>query len=295
MRTRALRWRLIRRMPGLAQGEFLSSARGTGFDLVNLSPYQPGDDVRRIDWHATARSGELQVRHLLEDRDLSCWLVVDLSASQDGGLGASNKRAQALDTASLIIESIGQRGNRIGLWIDDGRDRAAIQLPARAGRRHGLRAIEQLRSHRAPPVGPQSDLARLFAQVGASVRRRSLMIVLSDFVSQDPAASHWKSRLAALAARHDLIAIQLEDPSEWTLPESGHFVVQDAETGEQLWIDADDSAFRARYQAALQSERDAVHEALQASGARWFSLHPSQDALEALARCLRQPVRRRVA
>lgn len=186
MRTRALRWRLIRRMPGLAQGEFLSSARGTGFDLVNLSPYQPGDDVRRIDWHATARSGELQVRHLLEDRDLSCWLVVDLSASQDGGQGASNKRAQALETASLIVESIGQRGNRIGLWIDDGRERATVQLAARAGRRHGLRALEQLHSHRAPAAGPQSDLARLFTQVGASVRRRSLMIVLSDFVSQEP-------------------------------------------------------------------------------------------------------------
>lgn len=121
------------------------------------------------------------------------------------------------------------------------------------------------------------------------------MIVLSDFLSADLSPDRWKPRLTALAARHDLIAIHLEDPSEWTLPDSGHFMVQDAETGEQLWIDADDTAFRTRYEAALQAHRASIHEALRASGARWFTLHPGQNALEALARCMRQAVRRRAA
>lgn len=295
MRSRHLRWRLIRRMPGMGQGEFLSLARGTGFDLVHLTPYQTGDDVRRIDWHASARSGELQVRQLQEDRDITCWLVADLSASQQAGLSEHTKRAQLLETATLIVDSIGQHGNRIGLWIDDGQEHASVRLPARAGRSHLLRLLGQLQAHRPPGPGHASNLTRLFAQLSLTLKRRSLVVILSDFLSNDPSPEHWQPRLAALARRHDLIAIHLEDPSEWALPDEGHFMVEDAETGEQLWVDADDDGFRSRYEAALESERRAVHEALHRAGARLLVLHPGQDALQALARWMRRPLRRRLA
>jgi uncharacterized protein (DUF58 family) len=294
MPARGLRWRLLKRLQGLAQGDFLSLARGTGFDLVHLSPYQPGDDVRRIDWHASARSSELQVRQLQEDRDLSCWLIADLSASQEAGAGPSSKRDLLLETAALIVDSLAPRGNRIGLWIDDGQERAAVCMPPRSGVSHRLRLLARLRDHRAPRPPQTSQLSRLFAQLSATLKRRSLIIVLSDLLSHEDTATDWKPRLAALARRHDVIVIHLEDPSEWTLPPDGHFMAEDAETGEQLWIDGDDADFRARYQAALDAERQDIRNALVAAGVRWLGLQPEQDILSLLTRWLRQPVRRRV-
>ena len=294
MRGPTLRWRLLRRLSGLAQGDFASISRGSGFDLVHLSPYQPGDDIRRIDWHATARSGELQVRQLQEDRELTCWLVADLSASQDAGFGPANKRDLLLRTATLIVQSLSGRGNRIGLWIDDGRDAIALCMPPRSGSAHRLQLLERLRAHRAPRPAQPSQLSRLFSQVSGTLKRRSLVIVLSDLLTHEDSATHWQPRLAALAARHDVIVIQLEDPSEWALPEDGHFMVEDAETGEQLWVDGADAAFRARYDQALQSERQAIHEALHAAGTRMLVLQPSHDVLKELTHWLRRPVRRRV-
>jgi len=295
MRARLLRWRLLRRMPGLAQGEFLSLARGSGFDLVHLSPYQAGDDVRRIDWNASARSGELQVRQLQEDRDLSCWLIADLSASQGAGLGAVSKRDQLLQTAGIVIDSIGQRGNRLGLWIDDGQARPCTLVPARSGRAHQLRLIERLKAHQPPVPAQPSHLGRLFAQISSHLKRRSLVIVLSDFLSCESEPEAWRPALAALARRHDVIAVHLEDPSEWALPASGHFMVEDAETGEQIWVDGDDEAFRQRYAQALIDERDSVLSALQRSGVRHLSLEVDQDPLQTLALWLRRPVRRRLS
>jgi uncharacterized protein (DUF58 family) len=295
MHPRHLRWRLVRRMPGVAQGEFLSLSRGTGFDLVNLSPYQAGDDVRLIDWHASARSGELQVRHLQEDRDLTCWIIADLSASQDAGLGHDSKRSLLLSSVSVIVGSLAQHGNRLGLWIDDGNAQSAVILPPRAGRAQTLRLLSRLQAHKAPIPAQTSDLLRLFTQLSSALKRRSLVIMLSDFLSQQQAPADWRPRLAALAARHDLVLLHLEDPSEWQLPEAGSFVVQDAETGEQLWVDGDDTTFRERYAAALEAERESVHQALQGSGARWLTLQTGQDPLRTIANWLRRQSRRRIA
>jgi len=282
-------------MPGLIQGDFLSLSRGSGFDLINLQLYQPGDDVRRIDWHASARTGELQVRLLREDRDLSAWVVADLSASQDGGSGSRSKRTQLVDLCELVVASIAHRGNRIGLWIDDGREIAPVHLAPRGGRAQQLRVIQQLRVHRAPHPPEPSDLRRLFVQLGAALRRRSLVFVLSDFLGHGQQASDWQPHLAVLARRHDQIAVHLEDPSEWELPAQGLSIVQDAETGEQIWVDADDPGFRTRYAQALDAERNAVHRALQSSGARFLALRTDHEPLEALVQWLRRPARTRTS
>ncbi|MEK9720873.1 MAG: DUF58 domain-containing protein, partial [Quisquiliibacterium sp.] len=146
------------------------------------------------------------------------------------------------------------------------------------------------------PVPPQpSNLVRLFTQVSKALKRRSLVIVLSDFLSAAHVPADWKGRLAALAARHDLVAMHLEDPSEWQLPEAGTFMVEDAETGEQIWVDSNDKAFRQRYQAALTLDRQAVQQALQTCGARWLTLQADQDPLRTIAQWLRRRSRRHVA
>ncbi|MFM7659779.1 MAG: DUF58 domain-containing protein [Betaproteobacteria bacterium] len=289
--ARRLRWRLLKRMPGLIQGDFMSLARGSGFDLQHIQPYQEGDDVRRIDWHASARSDQLQIRLMQEDREFNAWLVVDLSASSAAGLEVRSKKDQILALSACVIESIGQHGNRVGLWIDDGQASPALQIKPKQGRAHRLKLIEMLRKHQAPAQNSQifSNLERLFKQVHSSLQRRALVIVVSDFIdhsAQDGKA--WSDALARLSRRHDLIAIKLDDPSEWELPAQGHFLAEDAETGEQLWVDAENQAFRSRYQSLLEQEQAALQALLRRSGARVMQLSHRDDALQKLGLWLRR-------
>jgi len=287
--ARRLRWRLLRRMPGLIQGDFMSLSRGSGFDLHHIQPYQEGDDVRRIDWHASARSGELQIRQMQEDRELNAWLVADLSASAASGLEQRSKRDQMLALGACVIGSIAQHGNRIGLWIDDGREQPALRIKPQQGRAHRLRLMQALRQHQTPALNPQvhSDLERLFKQLHADLRRRALVIVLSDFIDHSQRdEAHWSNALRLLSRRHDLIAIKLEDPSEWELPERGYFLAEDAETGEQLWIDAEDQAFRSRYAAAVGAEQERLQGLISRSGARLMRMDKRDNALQALTRWL---------
>lgn len=287
---RRLRWRLLKRMPGLIQSDFMSLARGSGFDLQHIQAYQEGDDVRRIDWHASARSDQLQIRLMQEDREFNAWLLVDLSASSLAGLEARSKRDQILALSACVIESIGQHGNRIGLWIDDGRASPALQVKPRQGRAHRLKLIELLKKHQPPLQRPEvfSHLERLFRQVQSSLRRRSLVIVISDFIDHSAEQGQgWSDALARLSRRHDLIAIKLDDPSEWELPEHGHFMAEDAETGEQLWIDAENQSFRARYRSLLEEEQADLLRLIKRSGARLMQLNHRDDALQALGQWLR--------
>ncbi|NCZ75958.1 MAG: DUF58 domain-containing protein, partial [Betaproteobacteria bacterium] len=286
-----LRWRLLKRMPGLIQADFMSLARGSGFDLQHIQPYQEGDDVRRIDWHASARSEQLQIRQMQEDREFTAWLVVDLSASSAAGFDAQSKRDQVIALSDCVIESIAQHGNRIGLWIDDGRQTPALRIKPRQGRLHRLNLLAALKGHQPPPkdAKAQSHLERLFRQLYAALRRRALVIVLSDFIDhsgQD--AKTWSEALRQLRSRHDVVAVKINDPSDWELPERGYFLAEDAESGEQLWVDADDPGFRARFADAVRQEQLDLQQLLRQSGARLMQISHQDDALRALSRWMRR-------
>lgn len=289
IQARRLRWRLLKRMPGLIQGDFMSLARGSGFDLQHIQPYQDGDDIRRIDWHASARSHELQMRQMHEDRDFHAWLVVDLSASSTSGLEVRSKRDQLLALSACIIESVAQHGNRIGLWIEDGRNQAALRVTPQNGRAHRLRILHAIEQHQAPAQNPDiySDLDRLFKQIRTSLRRRALVILVSDFIDHSQRdQDQWSESLRLLNRRHDVIAIKLEDSSEWVLPDRGYFLAEDAETGEQLWIDAEDQGFRARYEEAVKLEQALVRNRILSSGSRLMRIDHRDHALLALSRWL---------
>lgn len=284
--ARRLRWRLLKRMPGLIQGDFMSLARGSGFDLQHIQPYQEGDDVRLIDWHASARSDQLQVRQMQEDREFNAWLILDLSASSTAGLESSSKRDQILALSTCIIESLLQHGNRVGLWIDDGRQVPAHQLKPSHGRSHRLRLLECIKNHQPPKqsLHIHSNLERLFRQLQAALRRRALVLVLSDFIDHsDNRGQAWSDALASLQKRHDLIAIKLDDPSEWELPAQGHFFAEDVETGEQLWIDTENKSFRLRYQALIKQEQASTYALLRRSGARLLQISHRDEALKKLS------------
>jgi len=285
---RRIEWTVLRRLDGVLQGNYLTLFRGFGLDLADLREYRFGDDARTIDWNATARLQEPHVRQFNEDREVTAWFLVDLSRSVDFGAGGRTKRAMALDFVALLARLLTRHGNRVGALLYT--DRVDRVLPAHPGRRHVLHLIEQLQ--RTGKAGPSAQrptrLADLLEQAGRTIKRRSLVMVVSDFIS-DPG---WPRALTMLGQRHDVLAVRLYDPLELDLPDLGLVVMEDAETAQQLFVDTHDKSFRERF-AALAAEREAqLREALAIAGADCIELSTGDDLVDTLLRFARLRKRR---
>ncbi len=278
-----LEWTVLRRLDGLLQGDHRTLWRGAGLDLADLREYQPSDDVRHIDWNVTARLQQPHVRQFTEDRDLTAWFVLDLSASLDFGSDARSKRALSEAFVAALARLLTRHGNRVGAVLY-GRQVEAV-LPPRVGRGQVLQLVSRMRRPAAPPTAgdtAETRLADLLAQAEGLMRRRSLVFVVSDFIS----APGWPARLGRLARRHDVMAVRLFDPLELALPPLGLMTVQDAETGEQLLIDTQDPGFRARYEALTAAHEAAVDAGFAEAGVDAMELATDDDLLAALLRCM---------
>jgi uncharacterized protein (DUF58 family) len=219
---------------------------GNGIDLAGLRPYQPGDDVRYIDWNVTARLDEPWVREYHEDRDLTAWFLLDVSPSVDFGTVDDErvKRTVLVDFVATMARLLTRRGNRVGAVLYGGT--ADRTVPAGGGRRQVLRLVHDLMADAPPERAPMTDLSPMLAAAAAGIKRRSLVFVVSDFISEPG----WEKPLNLLTRRHEVIAVRLHDPRETALPNAGPLVLQDAETGEQLYVDTGDRGFRERFAAA---------------------------------------------
>ena len=284
---RRLEWTVLRRLDGVLQGNYLTLFRGFGIDLSDLREYRFGDDARTIDWNATARLQSPHVRQFNEDREVTAWFLVDLSGSVYFGGGAVTKRALAVDFVALVTRMLTRHGNRAGALLYS--DRVERVLPAHAGRLHVLHLIDQLqKTATVRKQGAPTRLGDLLEHALKSIKRRSLVIVVSDFIS-DPG---WARALALLGQRHDVLAVRLYDALEMALPDLGLVTMEDAETGQQLFVDTHDPAFRRRF-AALAAEREAVlREALAVAGADCIELSTDGDLAETLLRFARLRKRR---
>jgi len=284
---RQLEWRSLRRLDGLLQGDYRTLLRGNGLDLADLREYQYGDDVRRIDWNATARLDQPQVRDDLEERELTAWFVVDLSASVRFGSGGASKRDRAIEACGLLARLLIRRGNRVGAIA--GEVGAQRVLPAGTGRRHVLTLLEHLaRAGDATPITPAesgklTDLAGLLRAAQGVARRRALIVVVSDFIS----VPGWDDALARLAMRHDMLALRVIDPFERELPEIGLVPMRDAETGERLLVDTSDPALRARHAALAAAAEESLREAFARAGVDAVEIACDEDPVDALADYLR--------
>ena len=249
-----LEWTVLRRLDGQLQGDYRQLLRGNGLEFADLREYQPQDDVRHIDWLATARTQTLFVRTYQEERDMTSWLVVDLSGSVRFGSTARSKRDLALEVCAVLARLLTRRGNPVGLMIHTGA-RTGIDrvVPAGSSRRHVLRLLHDLASAPASPVASSTDFGLVLRDVAGRLRRRSTVFVVSDFISEPG----WDRALPQLAQRHDLVAIRLSDPIEQALPTLGIIPLQDAETGEVVWVDSQDAELRQRF-ADLSHERERV-------------------------------------
>ena len=277
---RQLEWSVIRRLDGTLQGDFRTLMRGGGVDLADLREYQLHDDVRHIDWNVTARLQVPHVRMFLEDRDLSCWLLLDLSGSVHFGSADTTKLAVSEGFVATLARVITRHGNRVGA-VFYGQQVDGV-LPPGSSRLHVLNLLQQMRAPRRAAKGERrtTALADLLRSAETLIRRRSLLVVVSDFIS----TPGWQDGLARLARRHDVVAVRLLDPMEMELPDVGLVTVEDAETGEQIFIDTSDPAYRERYAAIAQQQEAALREALGRSGADVLELATDDDLLDALLR-----------
>jgi len=278
---RKLEWTVIRRLDGLLQGDYRTLFRGGGVDLADLREYQHHDDVRHIDWNVTARLQVPYVRQFLEDRDMTAWFLLDLSASVDFGSADTTKLAVSTGFVATLARVITRHGNRVGavLYGHSGWPVDAV-LPPRSSRSHVLSLLQRMQLPQAHDRAAGTALADLLRTAAGVMKRRSLVFVVSDFIS----APGWQDALARLARRHEVVAVRLWDPLEMALPDVGLATVQDAETGEQLFIDASDPGFRARYAAAADAQEVELIEGLSRSGADVVELATDDDLLQALLR-----------
>ena len=275
---RRLEWTVIRRLDGLLQGDYRTLFRGVGLDLADLREYQYHDDVRYIDWNVTARLQTPYVREYHEDREVTAWFLLDLTASMDFGSRGVSKRAVATEFVTVLARLLTRHGNRVGALLYGGHVDTVI--PARSGRRHVLHILHRLTSRRAPLRPAPTDLAELLRTAARLVRRRSLMFVVSDFIS----APGWTAPLGHLTLRHDVVAVRLTDLLETDLADLGLLVVQDAETGEQLLVDTHDRAFRRRFAAAAERRETALRVAFGQAGVDALELSTDGDLVEAILR-----------
>ena len=284
---RQLEWTVVRRLDGLLQGDYRTLLRGAGIDLADLREYQHHDDVRHIDWNVTARLQVPHVRQFTEDRELTAWFVLDLSGSVDFGSGDTTKMAVSTAFVATLARVITRHGNRVGAVLYGSQVEGV--LPPGASRLHVLNLVQRMRAPRARHAGtvgqPRAGtrLGDLLAAAAGVMKRRSLVFVVSDFIS----APGWETPLARLAQRHEVVAVRLLDPLEMALPDGaglGLMTVEDAETGEQLFIDAADPGFRDRYAALAEEHDSAVISSLATSGADILELATDDDLLDALLR-----------
>jgi len=220
----------------IVAGEYSAAFRGRGVEFAEVREYQPGDDVRTIDWNVTARLGSAYVKRFLEERELSVLFVVDYSASGAFGTRQRTKRALAVEVCSVIALAAARSNDRVGAAFFT--DRLERYVPPRKGRRQVLRVISELLAYQ--PAGRGTDLAASLRALEPLLRRRSVIFVVSDFLSPG-----WPPILGRLARRHDLIAVHVIDPRERELPDVGLVALRDAETGEWGWIDTGSPAVQA--------------------------------------------------
>lgn len=274
---RTLELDVRRRLDGLLQGNHLGLVPGPGSEPGEARPYQPGDDVRRMDWAVTARTTVPHIRQTVADRELETWVVADLSASLDFGTALCEKRDLVVCAVAAMAHLTGGGGNRIGALVSNGAQFSRI--PARGSLAHARTLIRKVAQTPRAAEGTRGDLAGAVDQLRRPPRRRGLAVVISDFLG----GTEWERPLRALAARHDLIGIELVDPRDVDLPEVGTIVLADPETGRQREVHAS-TLLRKEFAAAAQEHRRRVAAALRRAGAGHVVLRTDSDWIADMVR-----------
>jgi uncharacterized protein (DUF58 family) len=275
---RRLEWTVLRRLDGLLHGDYRTLFRGFGLDLADLREYQYHDDVRHIDWNVTARLTTPYVREYNEDRDVTAWFLLDVSPSIDFGSGDVRKRSVSTDFVTVLARVLTRHGNRVGAAFYG--ETMDTVVPAGTGRRHVLHILHRMLHRPLPSKATATNLQAFLGAAFPVITRRSLVFVVSDFISAAP----WSAALAQLAQRHEVIAVRLYDPLEHELPDLGLLTMQDAETGEQLFVDTHDRGFRRRFIEAAKAREVRLRTGFRDAGVDALELSTNDDLADAIMR-----------
>jgi uncharacterized protein (DUF58 family) len=275
--VRRLEWQVIKRLDGRAQGDFPTSFRGAGIDVRDVRDYEYGDDVRHIDWNVTARLDAPHVREHTEDRELTAWLLLDRSPSMSFGPVDRPKDLVLTELATTIARLLTRGGNRVGAILYS--NVVDVAMAPLASRNQVLRLTREL-LRPVTPSGTVTNLDGLLKTASSTIKRRSLVIVISDFISEPG----WERSLGLLSRRHEVVAIRLTDPREFELPDVGVVVVEDAESGEQLYVDTSNPEFRWRLLHAANARSDAIMAAARRARVALHDVSTDDDLVDALVR-----------
>jgi uncharacterized protein (DUF58 family) len=264
-------------------GEYRSLFKGQGMEFAEVREYQPGDEVRAIDWNVSARMGKPFVKRYVEERELTVMLAVDLSGSSRFGTRARFKHDLAIELAGVLSLAAVRNNDRVGLMLFS--DRVEHALPPRKGRKHALRLIRDLLT--VEPTGRGTSMAVTVDRLMRLLPHRSVVFLASDFLTADI-----EKPLARLAQRHDVIAVTLEDPAERVLPDIGPARLEDPETGEVLEIDTSHPAVRAAFAQRIATEDDARRKLFGRLGLDEIIVHTEHGYVDALLAFFRARSRR---
>jgi uncharacterized protein (DUF58 family) len=247
--------------------------------------------VRYIDWNVTARMDTPYVREYHEDREITAWFLLDLSPSVDFGTVETDreKRTVLIDFVTTLARLLTRRGNRVGAIFYGGEVEHTV--PARGGRDQVLRLIRDLLGQPRLDGAPPTDLKPLLDTANQAIKRRSLVVIISDFISEPG----WDRSLELLQRRHEVLAVRLVDPRETELPDVGPIIMEDAESGEQLYVDTGNAQFRRRFQEAAVLREKRINEAFRRAGVEAASLSTDDDLVRAIVRMAMLRHRRRTA
>jgi uncharacterized protein (DUF58 family) len=264
-------------------GDYHSVFKGRGMNFEDVREYQPGDEIRSIDWNVTARMGTPFVKKFTEERELSVMLIVDVSASENFGSTSQSKRELAAEVACLIAFSAIRNNDKVGLLLFS--DEVELFIPPKKGRSHTLRIVREILFFQ--PRGRGTDPARALNQLNRIVTRRSVVFFISDFQAPD-----FTRELRVTSKRHDFIALQIKDEREAVLPNVGVVTLEDSETGEQIEINTADRATRTRFADQAEKQQFDLLRMLRRNNIDTIGLRTGEDYLAALRTFFKQRERR---
>ena len=264
-------------------GDYHSVFKGRGMNFEDVREYQPGDEIRAIDWNVTARMGNAFVKKFTEERELSVMLIVDVSASGNFGSSSQSKRELAAELACLIAFSAIRNNDKVGLLLFT--DQVELFIPPKKGRSHTLRLIREILFFQPASRGTDPGLALDY--LNKIVTRRSVVFFISDFQAPD-----FSRALAVTGRRHDFIAVQIHDEREMVFPNIGIITLEDAETGEQIEINTSDRTTRTRFADLAQKQSADLLRTLRKNNIDTIALRTGDDYLPALRSFFKQRERR---
>ncbi|RJP82962.1 MAG: DUF58 domain-containing protein [Candidatus Zixiibacteriota bacterium] len=265
-------------------GEYHSVFKGRGIEFAEVREYIPGDDIRSVDWNVTARMGHPYVKIFEEERELTLMLLCDFSSSGYFGSQRQLKIEAAIEVAALLAFSALKNHDKVGLLLFT--DSIEKYVPPKKGRTHVLRILRELISFQPEKAGTNiGEALKYFSRVQS---RRSIAFLISDFWDQG-----FDDPLRLVGKKHDLIALRLSDPREETLPPVGLVKLQDAETGEDFWVDTFDPAVRNTYDQAVRARRNKLDRLLRTSGVDTVEVRAGEDYVQALSKFFRMRARRK--